>query len=87
MTFRVLDTFRFYYRRLPPDIQRRMDKALQFFEENPRHPSLRIKRIQGTADIWEDRVTRGYRFTFNWEDEVVTLRRLGTHDLLKKEKW
>ncbi len=87
MKFLVLDTFRSDYRRLPRDVRRRMDKALQLFEKNPRHPSVRAKRIQGTADIWEGRVTRGYRFTFNWEDDLVTLRRVGTHDLLKKEKW
>ena len=85
MRFRVLDTFASDYRRLPKQIQRRFDKALQFFEQNPRHPSVHAKRIQGTRDIWEGRVTRGYRFTFNWEGDIVTLRRIGTHDLLKKE--
>ena len=85
MTLRFLRTFLKDYRRLPAQIQQQVDEALRRLAENPRHPSLQVKKIKGTRDIWEGRVTLGYRFTFNWESDVVTLRRVGTHDILKKE--
>ena len=85
MTFRALSTFQKDYRSLPREIQKRFEKAIRLFEENPRHPSLRVKKMEGAAGIWEARVTQSYRFTFNWEADVVTLRRIGTHDILKSE--
>ncbi len=86
MKFRVLDTFRADYQRLPQQIQQRVDKSLRLLEQNPRHPSLRTKRIKGTKNVWEARATIAYRFTFNWDADVVTLRRVGTHDILREER-
>lgn len=85
MTFRALSPFQKDYKSLPRGIQKQFEKAIRLFEENPRHPSLRVKKMEGTADIWEARVTQSYRFTFNWEGDVVSLRRIGTHNILRKE--
>ena len=85
MKFCALRTFADDYRKVPAEIQRRFDKAIRLFETNPRHPSLRVKKMKGTAGIWEASVTMSYRFTFNWEADVITLRRLGTHSILAKE--
>ncbi len=85
MIFRYLDSFRKDYKRLPKQIQVQVDKAITLLEQNPRHPSLHTKRIVGTRDVWEARVTLAYRLTFNWESGMVTLRRVGTHDILNKE--
>ena len=52
-------------------------------EQNLRHPGLRVKRMQGTADIWEARVTASSRITFNLEGERILLRTVGDHDVLK----
>lgn len=30
-------------------------KALRLLTSNPRHPSPRVKKIQGTTDIWDAR--------------------------------
>lgn len=62
-----------------------LDKALGFLLENPHHPSLRSKKLPGT-EIWYARITRAYRFTFIIEGDVITLRRAGTHAILKKER-
>jgi len=72
------------YKNLPAQIQIRADKQLLSLVENPKHPSLRIKKLRGT-DIFEIRVTQGYRLTFKIEKEFLILRRIGTHDLLKRE--
>lgn len=85
MRFRLLDSFTRDYRRLPKHVQGQADKALALLEKNPRHPSLHTKRVRGTPDIWEARVSLSYRLTFQWERELIILRRLGTHDILKHE--
>ena len=73
------------YVRLPEPIQALVEKAIRLLAENPRHPSLHVKKMRGTKDIWEGRVARSYRLTFNWEGQVITLRRVGTHDILQAE--
>ncbi len=72
------------YRKLPKDVCDRVDKQLSFLLQNPRHRSLRLKRLKGT-DRFEIRITSGYRLTFRYDEEVLELRRVGSHDLLKKE--
>ena len=71
------------YRALPDQLQKTADKKLKLLLSNQRHPSLNIKKMQDPRDIWEGRITQGYRFTFQMEGEVVILRRLGTHDILR----
>ena len=40
--------------------------------------------MQGTARIWELRVTQGYRLTFQIEGDIYLLRTVGTHDILRE---
>lgn len=70
------------YRRLPRSVQARLDKRLFLLVANFFHPSLRTKRIKGHPHAWEGRITRSYRFTFQFEGEHCILRRAGTHDIL-----
>lgn len=71
------------YTALPRDIQEQIDKKLTLFVRDPRHPSLRVKKMEGFSGIWEGSVTKGYRFTFQIERETYILRRIGTHDILR----
>jgi len=71
------------YRALPDQLQTTVDKKLKLFLSGQRHPSLNIKKMQDPRDIWEGRITKGHRFTFQMEGEICILRRLGTHDILK----
>ncbi len=82
---RLLFTYSFIrdYRALSDQLQKAVDKKLNLFLNNQRHPSLNIKKMQDPRDIWEGRITKGYRFTFRMEGEVCLLRRLGTHDILR----
>jgi len=43
-----------------------------------------VKKLKGTTDIWEMSVTRNYRITFQREGEIVLLRNIGSHAILKK---
>jgi mRNA-degrading endonuclease RelE of RelBE toxin-antitoxin system len=72
------------YRKLPQGIQQTVDKQLEFLLENAKHPSLNVKKMNDPRNIWEGRVTSGYRFTFQIEGDVYILRKVGTHDILKK---
>jgi len=81
----ALKPFQKDYKRLPRHIQKETDNALRLLADNPRHPSLRIKKMQGTKGIWEESVTMSYRFTFHMESDTLVLRRIGTHDILRKE--
>lgn len=77
------DYFKKDYQGLSKEVRERVEKAIELLLTDPRHPSLRTKKVQGTRGIWEASVTLKYRMTFEWEEEVLRLRRVGTHDILK----
>lgn len=83
MTLRPTARFATDYNALPHQFRQRVDKALGRLLENPRHPSLHVKKMQGYDDRWEGRVTLHYRFTFSIDGDAYVLLRVGTHDLLK----
>ncbi|MBI4454845.1 MAG: hypothetical protein HY644_02990 [Acidobacteria bacterium] len=72
------------YAGLPAEIQRRTDKQLRLLLDNPRHRSLRIRKMEGFQNVWEARVAKNYRFTFQIIDDAFVLMRIGTHDILKR---
>ncbi len=77
-------TFERLFKRLPKDIQEQAYEKLALLLEDPSHPSLRVKKMKGTAAIWELSVTMNYRITFEVNAERVLLRRIGTHDILRE---
>ena len=84
MKIRRTNSFLKDYKKLPEEIKSRVNKNLERLFENPRHPSLRLKKLKGT-DKFEIRISRGYRLTLRYSDQILELRRVGTHDLLKNE--
>ncbi|MBK7897220.1 MAG: hypothetical protein WAS33_22165 [Candidatus Promineifilaceae bacterium] len=72
--------FKKAYQRLPQTIQNKVKKAIRLLVENPGHPSLRIKRIQGTDRIFEGRVDLKYRFSFEYDNDDILLRNVDNHD-------
>ena len=71
------------YRKLPKRIQKKTDEQIALLLENPKHPSLGIKKMECSGDIWEGRITENYRFTFHREKDTYILRKVGPHDILK----
>lgn len=51
MTARTTKPFDKDYARLPDEIQVRADKQLELLLVNPRHPSLRLKKMEGHSDL------------------------------------
>jgi hypothetical protein len=49
-----------------------------------RYPGLSVRKMSGQTEIWEARIDEHYRFTFQIVDEVMILRRVGTHEIYRK---
>jgi len=77
--------FKKEYNGLPKEIQKAFDQKLQLFLQDIFHPSLRVKRIQGTKDRWEGSITMKYRFTFQFSGNKLIFRAIGTHGILSRE--
>ena len=71
--------------KLPREIQEKAAKAFLLFRDNPRHPSLGVKRIQGLPDVWEGRIDVNYRFTFHYEADTCVFRNIGPHAIIEDE--
>lgn len=84
ITYQFSKRFKKEYKNLPIKIQKVFDKKLALFLKDLSHPSLRVKRIQGTNDQWEGSITMKYRFTFEFLQDVVLFRTIGTHDILER---
>lgn len=83
---RIYRTNRFkkQYKKLPAEIKNLFQKQILLFFKNSKHNSLGIKKMQGTFGVWEMRISKSYRLTFQKKDEAFILRNIGTHDILRK---
>lgn len=68
--------FWYQYRRLPTAIQALADKNFDMLKANPRHPSLRLKRI---GPLWSARVGLGHRALGKDRAEGIVWFWIGTH--------
>ena len=84
-SFHYTEPFKKDYETLPREIKRALDKALKLLLENPSHPSLQTRKLPHTF-IWYARLTRGYRLTFQVQENLIILRRVGTHKILDFER-
>ncbi|MCL5734919.1 MAG: hypothetical protein M1274_04930 [Actinobacteria bacterium] len=55
---RTTDQFWERYRALPEDVRKAADKSFQLLKENPRHPSLQLKKV---GNFWSARVDLAHR--------------------------
>ena len=69
------------YLRLPLEIRVKLKKALGLLEENPRHPSLQTKPIQGRPGFYEARVDINYRMTYvRLPNDTVEMSNVDSHE-------
>jgi mRNA-degrading endonuclease RelE of RelBE toxin-antitoxin system len=83
---KLTDRFIELYKNLPKSIRKKINRQIQLLAENPRHPSLQTKPIQGTNGIFEARVDINYRHTYErLPGDTLLLRVVAKHDdALKK---
>ena len=75
------ESFQVFYLDLPAEIRKKAQKAIRLLAEDPRHPSLRSKLIKGAPGVYEARVDRNYRMTYErLPGDILRLRVVGKHD-------
>jgi len=94
-TYLWLPRFDADWRRLDEEQRARFSAAVAIFIEDMRtgtgfRGGLRVKRVQGTADVWEMIFAPDGRATWQYGAEVssgephVVWRRIGTHEVLRR---
>ena len=80
---RYKQSFKKDFNQLPSDVRKRADRCLEDLLSNPISRSRQVKKRKGAQknkpDIWQARVTRDVRLTFEMDGETALLRRIGTH--------
>ena len=64
---------------LPARIRRDAIRAYRKFREDPYHPGLRFKKLEGQDDIYSVRVTLGYRALGVMTGSRIVWYWIGTH--------
>jgi mRNA interferase RelE/StbE len=80
MIIEYSDSFREGVRRLSSEAKKQLKKKLELMVENPRHPSLRSKKIQGIDGIFEASVNMDIRMTWQYTEDGILLRKIGEHE-------
>ena len=87
MAYRITFTNRFekHFKDLTAQEKKQLQNKLRLLAQNPTHPSLRTKRIQGTTDLFECSVNMDIRIIWYYEgDKLIILLDVGHHDILEK---
>lgn len=87
MAYQFTYTRRFqkHFKTLTVQEKKQLMNKLKLLAENPLHPSLRTKRIQGAEDLYECSVNMDIRIIWYYEDgTMIILVDVGHHDILKQ---
>lgn len=81
--FVFTEKFKKHFAKLNNNEKRQLKNKLELLSNNPMHPSLRTKRIQGTKDLFECSVNMDIRIIWFYEGDVlIILLDVGHHDIL-----
>ena len=84
MRLRQLKPFARQYVKLPPAVRKKVDRQVTYLSKDIRHPGLHAKKMINQEDIWEARIDEHYRMTFKIQDDLIILRKVGTHEIYRK---
>lgn len=68
------------YEALDPRVRLAARRAYQLFTENPEHPSLRFKKLQGYAQVWSVRINEQYRAVGERDADTIEWAWIGSHN-------
>ena len=85
MNVHYTELFQEKVKQLPVEVKRALRSKLELMVENPRHPSLRVKKIQGQTGIFEASITMSVRMTWQYSEDGILLRNIGEHDQTLKK--
>jgi mRNA-degrading endonuclease RelE of RelBE toxin-antitoxin system len=74
------DLFLDSFKHLPIDAKKALKKKLDLLADNPKHPSLRTKKIKGSGDIFEASINMDIRMTWEFYEDGILLRNIGKYD-------
>lgn len=81
MELRPTKRFTKSLKRLDDQSRKAVKKAMMLLLENPHHPSLRTRKMEGHDSIFEASANMDIRITFHYEKpDVLVLRNCGHHD-------
>lgn len=81
--FVFTEKFKKHFAKLNNNEKKQLKNKLELLSNNPMHPSLRTKRIQGTKDLFECSVNMDIRIIWFYEGNVlIILLDVGHHDIL-----
>ena len=86
MKFKISYSERFkkHYKKLQEIEKKQVKRKIELLSDNPHHPSLRTKHIQGTEGLFECSVNMSIRILWFYEDNsIIILLDIGHHDILK----
>ena len=82
--FTFTPRFQKHFKDLTAQEKKQLKNKLELLAENPSHPSLQTKRIQGITDLFECSVNMDIRIIWYYEgDKMIILVDVGHHDILK----
>jgi mRNA-degrading endonuclease RelE of RelBE toxin-antitoxin system len=73
------------YDELSGEIKKKFKKQISLLKENPKHPSLKIHKLEG-SEFREFYVDEFYRCVFQQEGNIYKLYFVGTHKLIDRFK-
>ena len=78
-------TFEKSLKRLTPIEQKQVAEKLKILQTNPRHSSLRTKKIKGFEGLFECSVNMDIRILWRYEgSEIIVILDIGHHSILNK---
>ncbi|MDL1867763.1 hypothetical protein FBR06_11190 [Betaproteobacteria bacterium PRO4] len=72
------------YKKLPAIVREKFDRQLRRLVKDPKHPSLRARKMVNREEVWEARIDIQYRFTFQFDEDDIVLRSIGTHEIYRQ---
>ncbi|MGB3401450.1 MAG: hypothetical protein WBA77_02030 [Microcoleaceae cyanobacterium] len=79
MNSRITAEFRQAFANLPNPIQEQTRQAYRQFKQNPRHPSLRFKKVHPQLPIYSTRINKSYRVVGVLQENTVIWFWVGSH--------
>ena len=76
---RTTREFREAFALLPNDARRQAQRAYGLFRADPRHPSLRFKKVDEESNVYSVRIGLGYRALGVMEGSTVVWFWIGSH--------
>ena len=81
----VTENFQDNFGKLSQKEQTLVERKVELLSENPSHPSLRCKRVEGKSGYFECSVNMDIRMIWRYEaGRIIVILDIGHHDIFRK---